>query len=331
MTNRRERVLLCKDVILYLLLFQSDFKTDYHAEKLWLALESEQVRGYVIPGCLREVHDFLARCYGLSTADIMLSKLQNIVEECPICVTYQLLDPNLMQRSIEAAESVAYTQMMGLDRIVGRDVDHLCEQDLVRVLQMDIFVEDLDLALITEVDNFVAEAQLTSSSLVPIISQWFEAIDNGLEQIISATGWFLAEEVLGMEKVDYGLRYLPLTNETDQSHKVVRRVKSIDLETGEDSCFIALIINLIEEASERKTTWILPQLCPLQSENEPTYLPKGMQLIVLDESGEPFDTAAAGEDSRVLQLDDWFGDAPGTQFSIRIALGEASFTESFSI
>jgi hypothetical protein len=58
-------------------------------------------------------------------------------------------------------------------------------------------------------------------------------------------------------------------------------------------------------------------------------LPPGLQLIGLDEAGNSFLEVQAREQDKYIQLK--FTADPGDQFSVRVALDDASITESFVI
>ena len=184
--------------------------------------------------------------------------------------------------------------------------------------------------------EFVPEVVFTSSqsepepeptAKTPALSQWFgKALDEAAEAI-AAAGWLLADEVLGGKQANYGLRDMP-DSPTDAKPNIATRRFRIT-EVGSERYLVIMALNLTED-SEKKTIWILPQVFPLGGEND-NYLPAGLELIVLDDEGEAFERAEAGAGSKMLQLDDWFGDAPGTRFSVKLVLGQAEFVEQLDI
>ena len=157
-------------------------------------------------------------------------------------------------------------------------------------------------------------------------------IITSLSQLIDKAGWLLAEEVFGAQQPNYALR---LRRETYVESDIVRGVKIIDLPTKGSTYPIALVINFTR--AEQGKRWVLPQVFALDPSNKDrgdtsACLPEGLQLIVVDENGKSFDCAKAVAGSKMLQLDDWFGDYPGTKFSVRLVLmGEEKFVNQFTV
>lgn len=104
----------------------------------------------------------------------------------------------------------------------------------------------------------------------------------------------------------------------------VRRAKLIDLGMQLAGHCIALVVELRPE-SEQKFD-VLLQVHPAGSQ---IFLPPLLQLIVLDETGTIFLEAKARRADNYIQLQ--FKGTPGERFSVKVALGEVSFTESFVI
>ncbi|MBW4492463.1 MAG: DUF1822 family protein [Oscillatoria princeps RMCB-10] len=104
----------------------------------------------------------------------------------------------------------------------------------------------------------------------------------------------------------------------------VRRVKLIDLGMQLVGHPVALIVELRLE-SEQKTN-ILLQVHPAGTH---IYLPPGLQLIVLDESGATFQEVHSRSADNYIQLE--FSGQPEERFFVQVALGDASITEEFVI
>jgi len=88
---------------------------------------------------------------------------------------------------------------------------------------------------------------------------------------------------------------------------------------------LVLIINCQLESDGRRD--ILVRLYP--STEEQTYLPQGVQLIILDESGEVFLEAQSRSADNWIQLE--FRGEAGEPFSIKVVFGDLSVTDNFAI
>lgn len=88
---------------------------------------------------------------------------------------------------------------------------------------------------------------------------------------------------------------------------------------------LVLIINCQLESDGRRD--ILVRLYP--STEEETYLPQGVQLIILDESGEVFLEAQSRSADNWIQLE--FRGEEKEHFSIKVTFGDLSVTDNFAI
>lgn len=107
------------------------------------------------------------------------------------------------------------------------------------------------------------------------------------------------------------------------SEAEVRRYKLVELGAASGQSVAVMIA--IAPASEPEID-ISVEVRPPEGQ---TYLPANLQLMVLDEVDEAVLDAQAGSDNQHMQLE--FTGEPGDQFSIKVALGEVSVTESFVI
>jgi hypothetical protein len=87
---------------------------------------------------------------------------------------------------------------------------------------------------------------------------------------------------------------------------------------------VALIVEVIAGLNNKSD--IILQLHPTGNQ---IYLPPLLQLTVLDESGLVFLEAQARSADNYIQLQ--FSGLPGEQFSVRVALGDASIMEDFIV
>lgn len=189
-----------------------------------------------------------------------------------------------------------------------------------------------------------AEEELVTTQLLPI-----EALIDCLNQPITATkpviprstvnlsqwlvnvfedSWQTVESLLNPEGLNLAWRFRSgnntITSNDATSDSTISRAKLIDLGVQIANQPVTLIVDFTSVAKPRKD--ILLQVHPSGSR---TYLPPALQLIVLDETGLIFLEVQARSADNYIQLQ--FSGLPGEQFSVKIALGEASITENFVI
>jgi hypothetical protein len=152
------------------------------------------------------------------------------------------------------------------------------------------------------------------------LSQW---LTNVFE-----SGWQTIETVLNPAQPDlaFGFRSpdSALLADLELPNAGIRRAKLIDLGLLLAGHPVALIVELQPESERR--SHITLQVHPTGNQ---VYLPPLLQLIVLDESGLVFLEAQARTADNYIQLQ--FRGLPGEQFSVKIALGEASIIEDFVV
>ena len=117
---------------------------------------------------------------------------------------------------------------------------------------------------------------------------------------------------------------IDLLQDLDPDHSLFDAVREKDLSPYIEEDSIALRVIFIPRVDERYS--VLVQVYPT---GDRQFLPKGLQLTVIDENGDERIThAARARDNllnRPLILDE------GDCFGIRIALGESGITETFAI
>lgn len=142
-------------------------------------------------------------------------------------------------------------------------------------------------------------------------------------QNVFETSWQTVESVLN--PLTFSFRKANGSgSDSEYQEPHVRRAKLIDLGMQLAGHCIALVVELRPE-SEQKFD-VLLQVHPAGSQ---VFLPPLLQLIVLDETGTIFLEAKARRADNYIQLQ--FKGTPGERFSVKVALGEVSFTESFVI
>lgn len=136
-------------------------------------------------------------------------------------------------------------------------------------------------------------------------------------QDVFEVGWQSVESLLGTQKAHYAFRRKVANS--------IRRAKPINLGTQPDGATVALAVTLTQQKAANFD--ISLQVLPIGGE---TYLPVGLKLAVLDESGETFLEASSGSTDNLIQTRQ-FGGQLGERFQVQISLGKDSITEYFVI
>ncbi|BAY61674.1 hypothetical protein NIES22_17410 [Calothrix brevissima NIES-22] len=185
-----------------------------------------------------------------------------------------------------------------------------------------VFTEDLPLTQLQPPEALIEHLEQLKQAEASVVNlrQWFAGIfESGwqsLEALWNSQAPTLAFSFRSAEVFE------PQT--PDHSQPVTRRAKLLDLGIQVADKPLMLIVE-ISPLSEEKTS-IRLQLHPTGNE---IYLPEGVQLTVLDESGAVFLAAQARSADNYIQLQ-LRGDT-GETFSIRVALNDISITEQFTI
>ena len=160
----------------------------------------------------------------------------------------------------------------------------------------------------------------STSKTVVHLSRW-------LQNIVDA-GWQMVETLLNPTQADLAFSFRTESDgvgeTTDSLSARVRRAKIIDLGNQPETSAMALVVELATASAQQ--TDILLQVHPT---GEQTYLPPGLQLLVLDESGTTFIAAEARSADNYVQLE--FSGTLGEKFGIKVALDDTSVTEEFVI
>ncbi|MBW4559364.1 MAG: DUF1822 family protein [Trichormus sp. ATA11-4-KO1] len=165
-------------------------------------------------------------------------------------------------------------------------------------------------------------AQLKTSPIKTLVnlSQW--VVDQ------CEAGWQTLESLRNSleSRPAYAFRSAVMTDETsqDQAETVTRRAKLIDLGIQIVDQPVMLIVEINPEANQKTSIRL-----QLHSTGNQIYLPTGVQLRVLDESGAVFLEASARSADNYIQLQ--FKGEIQEQFSVQVSLGNMSITEHFVI
>ncbi|MEH2182653.1 DUF1822 family protein [Nostoc sp.] len=169
------------------------------------------------------------------------------------------------------------------------------------------------------IDHIWQLRQSPVNSLVNL-SQWFAGIFE--------TGWETIESLWNVPELrpTYAFRSVE-TLELDalkQPESITKRAKVIDLGIQIHNQPVMLIVKISPE-KDRQTSIHLQ----LHATGNQIYLPPGVHLTVIDSSGAIFLDAQSRKSDNYIQLQ--FRGEPTEQFSVRVALDNASVTEYFQI
>ena len=166
----------------------------------------------------------------------------------------------------------------------------------------------------------LAQLKISPVNTLANLSQWF------IGQC--EAGWETVESLLDLlePRPTFAFRSTVIAEKTslNESKTMARRAKLIDLGIQILDQPAMLIVEINPEANQK--TSIRLQLHSLGSQS---YLPAGVQLTVLDESGAVFLEAQARSADNYIQLQ--FRGEIEEQFRVRVSLDEMSMTENFMI
>jgi hypothetical protein len=155
--------------------------------------------------------------------------------------------------------------------------------------------------------------QLESKRPLPVtpvnLSQWL--------QDVFEVGWQSVESLLDTQKANYAFRRRVVNS--------IRRAKPIELGTPLSEVSVALVVTLTQQKAASFD--ISLQVFPVGGE---TYLPVGLTLTVLDESGETFLEISSGSADNLIQTRQFSGRS-GERFRVQISCDEDSIIEDFAL
>lgn len=154
------------------------------------------------------------------------------------------------------------------------------------------------------------------------LSQWLR---NTFE-----AGWLTLDTLLGTTGANLAFNMRGYRREDSSEDSATKRGKILNLETLQGNYSVVLAIAVTPgnnpASPEEQETDILIRLIPAIAQ---TFLPVGLELIVLDESGNIVEQAQAMAEEDYLQLP--IGGFPGEEFSVRVMLDGISVTEDFVV
>ena len=144
------------------------------------------------------------------------------------------------------------------------------------------------------------------------LSQW-------LQDVIEA-GWQTVEEILGTERAN--LVFASRSRSAAFQQGVVR-AKQIDLGMQPTGQSLSLVVAVMSKAAQERV--IRLQVHPTGSKT----LPPGLKCVAFDKFGKILLKVQAKNADNWIQLD--ISGTPGEQFSVEVALSDASATQNFVI
>jgi len=181
------------------------------------------------------------------------------------------------------------------------------------------------------IEDLIERLNQPTPPLVELTSAVVERTKVNLSQWlvnVFETGWQSVETLLNPLEPDLAFRFRSAASSSLTDQEVpdagISRAKLIDLGMQIAGYFVALVVEVRPESEQRSS--ILLQVHPTGNQ---TYLPPLLQLIVLDEFGLIFLEAQARSADNYIQLE--FSGLPGEQFSVKVALGDASIMEDFVV
>jgi hypothetical protein len=147
------------------------------------------------------------------------------------------------------------------------------------------------------------------------LSQWFENIFE--------KGWQNYTEAFKPSAPQLAWRFMPNPSQLEKKKPRVTGIKSINLGTNQTDYALDLVVNLTKAVEEKID--IEMQIHPRDRET----LPMGLTLIIIDEAGQVFSELSAGINSTMLTKQ--FRGKLKEQFTLKLSLTEASFTENFVV
>jgi hypothetical protein len=204
---------------------------------------------------------------------------------------------------VQIDESLQEAKLLGFVPQVARE-----ELPLSQLQPPEAFIEHL------------GQLRQSPASTLVNLSQWFVGIFE--------SGWQNLEALWNSQEpgLAYAFRSPEIFEQqtANQSDVVTRRAKLLDLGIQIADQPLMLIVELSPQADQK--TSIRLQLHPTGNQ---LYLPLGVQLTVLDDTGTVFLEAQARSADNYIQLQ-LRGDI-GERFSVRVALDDISITEQFVI
>lgn len=218
------------------------------------------------------------------------------------------------------------------DEMQPSDLQDLAEELLEKLDEIWV-IDDSDESLNVESLNNPSNSERVKANQSVIISQpvvsipgiinlseWLQNPDRTFQD-----NWQTLESFLSNQEENLIFRFasVPRSRSADGETIMISETKIREIQLKEYP--VALILNCQLESTGTRN--IILRL--YSNSQEQTQLPPGVQLIILDESGDIFDQVQAKSADNWIQLE--VSGEPGERFAVKVALGEISITENFVI
>lgn len=199
------------------------------------------------------------------------------------------------------------------DRIgyVAVQFDETLTEAILLGFVSNVTTETVAITQLRSLDQLLDHLKQPHSEAPTHLSRW-------LEGAIEA-GWQTLEDCFGQQPV---LNFRA-SSQLQAVESPVIRSKMLNLGIGLEEIFVALLVGVIPTENEWMEVWI--RVCPIDRQ---TYLPTGLEVIVLDAENCPA-MQAQSRNTDMIQLR--FTGMIGETFSIKIALGRQSIIKAFVI
>lgn len=166
----------------------------------------------------------------------------------------------------------------------------------------------------------LGQLQTSPTNALVNLSQWFaNQFEAGWQTVESLSNWLNTRPAYAFRSA------LTLEEKSfNQPETITRRAKLIDLGIQIVDRPVMLVVEITPEANQQTSVRL-----QLHSTGNQIFLPPGVQLIVLDDSGTVFLEAQARSADNYIQLQ-FRGDIQ-ERFSVRVSLDDMSITEHFVI
>jgi hypothetical protein len=267
--------------------------------------------------CFQDVADLIIPDLGKLECCLLLDDAEfinipaGIIEDRIGYVVVKFPDVN---QAINQVEILGFSRSLSASQtqIVIRNLEPI-EELIDYIFQLELDSEDVTVSAITS----------TSKNIVPNLptinlSKWLENIEN-----IVASGLQTLDAYLRNQPENLVFRFATAPRSRSNENQQQVSVSGVEeIEIAEHS--LVLVINCQIESEQIRD--IRLRLYP---KGESKYLPMGLKLIVLDESGEVFIEAQARESDNWIQLE--FTGEPQETFGVEVVMNENIFTRNFVI
>ena len=197
------------------------------------------------------------------------------------------------------------------------------------VVQIDLEQQE---ATLLGFASTVTSEQLIINELQPITQMLknLESHKTPLVPLANLSQWWRGRFEVGWQSVEALLdnaiapSSLPQVAFRRNITKEIRRAKLINFGRHQPGLAVTLVVTLTQQETSNN---IGLQVFPQAGE---TFLPTGIKLAVLDESGTCFFEISSGSNDRFIQSRQFSG-KPGEQFRVQLSLGKISLMEDFTI